>query len=57
MRIHVFSAVMPRLDRGIQYSRAISVDHGRLWKTGSPVKPQHDTETLFGGVRQPVRKS
>jgi len=31
----VSSAVMPRLDRGIQYSRGFSIN-SRLWNTGSP---------------------
>ncbi|MFK4650761.1 hypothetical protein ABIF97_000695 [Bradyrhizobium japonicum] len=29
-------AVMPRLDRGIQYAAASRLNHGRLWNTGSP---------------------
>jgi len=30
------SAVMPRLDRGIQYAEASRLDQRRLWNTGSP---------------------
>jgi hypothetical protein len=30
------SAVMPRLDRGIQYAAASRFNHRRLWNTGSP---------------------
>src|SRR5262249_13093695 len=34
--IHVLSTVMPRFKRGIQYSRGVSIEHDRLWNTGSP---------------------
>jgi len=33
---HIFSAVMPRLDRGIQYAAAFRLKHCGLWNTGSP---------------------
>jgi len=35
MRTHILSAVMPA-KAGIQYSRGVSVEHSRLWNTGSP---------------------
>jgi len=36
MIIHVLSAVMPRLARGIQYAATPRLKHQRLWNTGSP---------------------
>ncbi len=37
------SAVMPRLDRGIQYGAASPLDHNRLGVLDRPVKPGDDT--------------
>ncbi|WP_448029115.1 hypothetical protein [Bradyrhizobium liaoningense] len=37
------SAVMPRLDRGIQYAAASPLDHNRLGVLDRPVKPGDDT--------------
>ncbi|MEY9125197.1 hypothetical protein ABIA03_002458 [Bradyrhizobium yuanmingense] len=44
------SAVMPRLDRGIQYAAARPLWPRRLGVLDRPVKPGDDTE---GGVRAP----
>ncbi len=44
MLSHIPSAVMPRLDRGIQYAAASRFKQRRLWNTGRPVKPGDDTE-------------
>ena len=38
-----FSAVMPRLDRGIQYAAACPLNHNRLGVLDRPVKPGDDT--------------
>jgi len=37
------SAVMPRLDRGIQYAAAYRLNHGRLGVLDRPVKPGDDS--------------
>ncbi|QOZ47311.1 hypothetical protein XH89_30370 [Bradyrhizobium sp. CCBAU 53340] len=37
------AAVMPRLDRGIQYAAASRFDHERLGVLDRPVKPGDDT--------------
>jgi hypothetical protein len=51
MRTHIPSAVMPRLDRGIQYAAAYRLKHARLWDTGSPgrVFSLRTWPTLFRG--------
>ena len=41
------SAVMPRFKRGIQYPSDVSVEHSRLWNTGSPAFAGDDIEQLF----------
>ena len=41
-----FSAVMPRLDRGIQYAAASRLNHSRLGVLDRPVKPGDDTERV-----------
>jgi hypothetical protein len=40
------SAVMPRLDRGIQYAAAPRLNHNRLGILDRPVKPGDDTECV-----------
>jgi hypothetical protein len=39
-------AVMPRLDRGIQYAAASRLNHRRLGVLDRPVKPGDDTESV-----------
>ncbi|QQO15322.1 hypothetical protein JJB99_03810 [Bradyrhizobium diazoefficiens] len=49
------SAVMPRLDRGIQYAAACPLDHIRLGVLDRPVKPGDDTvsvEAAFPNLAQ-----
>jgi hypothetical protein len=41
--LSAFSAVMPRLDRGIQYAAASRFNHSRLGVLDRPVKPGDDT--------------
>ncbi|QFI73391.1 hypothetical protein F8237_13885 [Bradyrhizobium betae] len=40
------TAVMPRLDRGIQYAAAYRFNHNRLGVLGRPVKPGDDSEIV-----------
>jgi hypothetical protein len=40
------SAVMPRLDRGIQHAAASPLNHSRLGVLDRPVKPGDDTERV-----------
>ncbi len=51
------STVMPR-EGGIQYSRGVSVEHNRLWNTGSPdpVSAKASTGPAVSGAPKPWRR-
>src|SRR5947209_16630657 len=52
-----FSAVMPRLDRGIQYAAASPLNHRRLGVLDRPVKPGDDTESVGAFSPNPAQLS
>ncbi|MEY9880766.1 hypothetical protein [Bradyrhizobium sp. USDA 329] len=49
------SAVMPRLDRGIQYAAASPLNHSRLGVLDRPVKPGDDTERVKAPSPNPAQ--
>ena len=51
------SAVMPRLDRGIQYAAARPLDHGRRGVLDRPVKPGDDTGGVGTASKNPAQLS
>lgn len=52
--VTAFSAVMPRLDRGIQYAEAPRLSHSRRGVLDCPVKPADDS-CAYGGRSTPPR--
>jgi hypothetical protein len=52
-RSHIFSAVVPRLDRGTQYAAAYRLSLCHLWNTGSPAFAGDDTESGIGTILPP----
>ncbi|WP_314958075.1 hypothetical protein [Bradyrhizobium cosmicum] len=56
-RLVTFSAVMPRLDRGIQYAAACLLNHNRLGVLDRPAEPGDDTESVGAASKNPAQLS